>query len=116
MMENKLDGNAAAGVLQAIFPFEMTLAQATCMGCNSTNLLGAMMVYMHGMGTVVRCPDCDNALIRIAPVKGRYFLDMRGVRLLQISAEVDRQVRERSVDPLPSKGVRRKPSVLKPAT
>ena len=29
-MENKLDGNAAAGVLQEIFPFDMTLVQATC--------------------------------------------------------------------------------------
>jgi Family of unknown function (DUF6510) len=29
-MENKLDGNAAAGTLQEIFPFEMTLVQITC--------------------------------------------------------------------------------------
>jgi hypothetical protein len=29
MMENTLDGNAAAGTLQAIFPFDMTLVQAT---------------------------------------------------------------------------------------
>ena len=36
-MENKLDGNAAAGTLQAIFPFDMTLAQATCTGCGATN-------------------------------------------------------------------------------
>ena len=36
-MENKLDGNAAAGALQAIFPFEMTLVQATCTGCGATN-------------------------------------------------------------------------------
>ena len=116
MMENKLDGNAAAGMLQAIFPFEMTLVQATCTGCSSTNLLGAMMVYTHGMGTVVRCPDCDNALIRTALVRGQYFLDMRGVRVLQISAEVDRQVRSPAVDPMPSKGGGRRPSTLKPRT
>ena len=86
-MENKLDGNAAAGTLQAIFPFEMTLAQATCTACGATNPIGATAAYMHGMGTVVRCPVCDNALIRVALVKGRHFLDMRGVRVLQISAE-----------------------------
>ena len=28
-MENKLDGTAAAGILQEIFPFEMTLVQGT---------------------------------------------------------------------------------------
>jgi len=87
MMENKLDGNAAAGTLQEIFPFEMTLVQATCTGCGTTSALGATAVYMHGMGTVVRCPSCDTVLIRVARTKGRYWLDMRGVRVLQIGAE-----------------------------
>jgi Family of unknown function (DUF6510) len=87
MMENKLDGNAAAGILQEIFPFEMTLAQATCAGCGTTDAIGALAVYMYGMGTVIRCPSCDTVLIRVAQAKGRYFLDMRGVRVLQIGAE-----------------------------
>jgi Family of unknown function (DUF6510) len=86
-MENKLDGNAAGGILQAIFPFDMTLAQVTCAGCGSTDAIGALAVYIHGMGTIVRCPSCDTALIRVAQARGRYFLDMRGVRVLQISAE-----------------------------
>ncbi len=86
-MENKLDGNAAAGTLQEIFPFEMTLVQATCTHCGTTNAVGALAVYMHGMGTVVRCPVCDTVLIRVAHAKGRYWLDMRGVRVLQIGAE-----------------------------
>lgn len=86
-MENKLDGNAAAGTLQAIFPFEMTLVQATCTGCGATNAIGATAVYMHGMGMVIRCPSCDTALVRVVHAKGRYWLDMRGVRVLQINAE-----------------------------
>jgi len=86
MMENKLDGNAAGGILQEIFPFDMTLVQATCTGCGATDAIGALAAYMHGMGTVVRCPSCDTVLIRVAHAKGRYWLDMRGVRVLQISA------------------------------
>ena len=86
-MENKLDGNAAAGILQEIFPFEMTLVQATCAGCGATDVIGALAVYMHGMGMVVRCPSCDTALIRVAQTRGRNFLDMRGVRVLQINVE-----------------------------
>ena len=88
-MENKLDGNAAAGDLQAIFPFEMTLVQVTCTGCGTTNMIGTTTAYMHGMGTVVRCPECDNVLMRVAQIKGRYLLDMRGVRVMQISAEAE---------------------------
>ncbi len=40
-MENKLDGNAVAGILQAFFPFDMTLVQAACTGCGTTNAIGA---------------------------------------------------------------------------
>ena len=83
-MENTLDGNAAAGMLQAIFPFDMTLVQATCEGCGATNAIGATAAYMHGMGTVIRCPSCDTALIRIVHARGRYLLDMRGVRVMQM--------------------------------
>ena len=83
-MENKLDGNAAAGMLQEIFPFDMTLVQVTCTGCGTTNVIGATAAYMYGMGTIVRCPRCDNVLIRIMHARGRYLLDMRGVRVLQI--------------------------------
>ena len=83
-MENTLDGNAAAGMLQEIFPFEMTLAQVTCTGCGTTNMIGATAAYMYGMGTIVRCPRCENVLIRIVHARGRRLLDMRGVRVLQI--------------------------------
>jgi len=85
MMENKLDGNAAAGILQEIFPFDMTLVQATCTGCGATDVIGALAAYIHGMGTIVRCPSCDTALIRVAQTRGRYWLDIRGVRFLQIN-------------------------------
>jgi Family of unknown function (DUF6510) len=86
MMENKLDGNAAGGILHEIFPFEMTLVQATCAHCGKTNVVGALAAYMHGMGTIMRCPSCDQVLIRVAHVKENYCLDMQGVRLLQINS------------------------------
>jgi|SRR5712691_10128729 len=59
----------------------------TCAHCSTTNAIGVLAVNRHGMGTVLRCPVCDTALIRIAHAKGRDFLDVRGVRVLQISAE-----------------------------
>jgi hypothetical protein len=86
-MENRLDGNAAAGVLEQIFPFEMTTVEATCAGCGQVNVIGALVVYKHGMGTIVRCPSCEWVLIRVAEIKGCYWLDMRGLRVLQIPVE-----------------------------
>ena len=86
-MDNKRDGNAAGGILQEIFPFEMTLAQSTCSGCRAVNAIGELAVYSHGMGTILRCPSCDTVLMRVAQIEGRYWLDMRGVRVLQINKE-----------------------------
>src|SRR6516162_7073053 len=57
MME-ELDGNAAAGLLQEIFPFEMTLAHTTCAGCGRLDAIGVLAAYLHGMGTILRCPSC----------------------------------------------------------
>lgn len=84
MDERRLDGNAAAGVLGEIFAFEMTTAEIACVRCGSTGSVGGQMAYLHGMGAVVRCASCDNALIRVAHGGGRYWLDLKGVKYLQI--------------------------------
>ena len=87
MDENRLDGNAAGGVLGEIFAFEMTTAQAACVNCGAVRRVGEAMVYTHEMGTIMRCATCDNALIRVARGPGRYWLDLRGVAYLQIEDE-----------------------------
>jgi hypothetical protein len=84
MDEHRLDGNSAGGLLGEIFLFEMTTAQATCASCGTLSRIGQAMVYGHDMGTIVRCARCDNALIRVGRGPGRYLLDLRGVRYLQV--------------------------------
>ncbi|GJG86714.1 hypothetical protein tb265_18950 [Gemmatimonadetes bacterium T265] len=73
-----LDGNAAAGVLADLFGREMTEARLTCGGCGAVAPVGALVVYAHGMGTVVRCRGCDRALLRVAQVRAGYRLDTSG--------------------------------------
>ena len=87
MDNTTLDGNAAGGILREIFPFEMTLVEETCAHCSTIRAVGALTAYMSSMGTVMRCPTCDNVLIRIVSTKGRYWLDMQGVRVLHIRTE-----------------------------
>lgn len=86
MMENKLDGNAAGGMLQEVFPFEITTAEGSCNRCGATNQVGALSAYMHGMGVVMRCPECDNVLIHLVHAQGQYWLDMRGIRVLRFKS------------------------------
>ena len=81
--ELRLDGNAAAGTLGEVFSFEATTAEYTCEGCGRTDRIGAAMVYeVRGLGTIVRCPSCDNALIRLAHNRERHMVDLRGMRYL----------------------------------
>jgi hypothetical protein len=83
--EMKLDGNAIGGLLGEIFTMEMTAAHGTCAGCGSVNAIGAVHVYMNAPGAVVRCPDCTAVLMRIVHGKGRYWIDLSGLRVLEFA-------------------------------
>ena len=82
----RLDGNAAGGLLNEIFPFEMTTAKATCGACGTIRPIGELMLYRHGMGSILRCTGCDMALIRITHIRGCYRLDLSGMSCLLIAA------------------------------
>ena len=84
MDELRLDGNAAAGTLGEIFSFEVTTAHYACEGCGRVAHIGEAMAYMTEIGTIVRCPSCDDALIRLAHNRGRRWIDLRGIRYLQV--------------------------------
>lgn len=83
----RLDGNAAAGILGEVFAFEITTARAACAGCGATGEVGAQMAYVSEIGAVVRCAACDNALIRVVRESEgpqRYWLDLQGIDYLQL--------------------------------
>jgi hypothetical protein len=79
-----VDGNAIAGLLQEIFVVEMTTAVGTCTSCGAAEPLGAVHVF-RGAGTVLRCPHCHNVLAKIVKDGARLWIDMPGIRGLQIS-------------------------------
>jgi hypothetical protein len=80
----RLDGNAAAGLLREIFAREMTVAIETCAGCGSSEPLGAVHVYMGGPGTVLRCPHCTMMLMCIVRVGDELHVDLGGVRSIEL--------------------------------
>ena len=82
----RLDGNAAAGILSEIFAADLTAAQAMCANCGASRAVGALLVYAHGMGTVVRCPSCNAVVLRIGRTPTQIWLDATGARHLVIRA------------------------------
>jgi hypothetical protein len=80
-----LDGNAAAGILHAVFGAEMTTATATCDGCGTAGPVGAVRLY-RAAGLVLRCPHCDAVLMKIVTAEQRVWIDSRGLRTIQLTA------------------------------
>ena len=78
-----LDGNAVAGLLQEIFAVEMTTAIGTCNGCGASEPIGAVRAFL-GAGAVLRCPHCDNALVKIVRSDERVWMSLPGVRSLEL--------------------------------
>ena len=83
--ESRLDGNAIGGLLAEIFAVEMTSAEGTCAGCGSVHPIGRVEVYVNAPGVVVRCPSCQQVLMRIVKGSGRAWLDLGGMRCLEFA-------------------------------
>jgi hypothetical protein len=77
--DQALDGNAAAGLLAELFSFDVTSAVAVCAGCGATQPIGKLIAYGLEMGAVLRCPGCDDVVLRVSRLEGARWIDMRGM-------------------------------------
>ena len=73
-----LDGNAAAGILNEIFALEMTNNPVECAHCGREGEMGTLFAYMQAPGVVLRCPGCENIVMRIVQLPQAIYLDLRG--------------------------------------
>ena len=73
-----LDGNAAGGLLREVFAFDATTARTTCSGCAKMVPMGELRLYAIELGAILRCPSCDQAVVRIARTPRGLWLDLRG--------------------------------------
>jgi hypothetical protein len=82
-----LDGNGVAGTLKAIFGVEMTATRLICVQCGGTSMIGELQAFTQSPGVVLRCPGCEQVMLRVAQMPGATLLDARGVMYLRIPAE-----------------------------
>lgn len=83
MEARRLDGNVAAGVLAEVFGVELTVAVGTCDGCGASEPVGAVHAY-RAAGIVLRCPHCESVLAKIVESDTRTWMDLRGLRSLEV--------------------------------
>ena len=80
-----LDGNAAAGELSRVFAPDVTSAEAQCAHCGVKKRFAEAHLYMQCPGLVARCALCGHVLLRFTNVRGRVFLDLRGMTYLAVT-------------------------------
>ena len=76
-MCSTLDGNAAGGLLREVFAFDATAARITCAGCATMVPMGELRLYAIELGAILRCPSCDEAVVRIGRTPRGLWLDLR---------------------------------------
>jgi hypothetical protein len=77
-----LDGNAAGGLLREVFAFDATAAQMTCAGCAMMVPMGELRLYAIELGAILRCPACEEVVVRIARTPRGLWLDLRGAAMV----------------------------------
>jgi uncharacterized protein DUF6510 len=82
-VDRELDGNALAGLFESLFGGDMTAVPGRCSHCHTVNMVGAMRAYMGGPGAVLRCPACDEVVLRVVVIEGSTYVDARGAAYLR---------------------------------
>ena len=81
--ELMLDGNAVAGILHEIFAAEMTMTPTQCANCGLEGAIGALLAFTQSPGIVLRCPGCEEIMLRIVKTPTAIYLDARGAVYLK---------------------------------
>lgn len=83
-MNPHLDGNVLAGTLGEVFAVDITSAIGQCASCGTSGAMGEALVYTDAPGLVARCRTCGEVVLRVNRTTGRTWLDMRGIRYLEL--------------------------------
>lgn len=83
------DGNLLAGALTEVFAIEVTTAVARCAGCGRESAVAELAVYGPAPGVVARCPGCSDVLLRLVTTPRGVWLDLGGMRSLQLPSGVE---------------------------
>ena len=83
--ELMLDANATAGLLFEIFGAEMTASPTECAHCGNESDIGTLLAFTQAPGIVLRCPACENVILRIVQTPEAIYLDARGAVYLRLT-------------------------------
>lgn len=85
-----LDGNAVAGLLDEIFGVDLTASPCACAHCGREGAVATLLTFNQAPGVVLRCPACENVVLRIVQTPDAFYLDARGTLFLRLERRAAR--------------------------
>ena len=85
----RVDGNAAGGVLMEIFGRDMTDARASCAHCDREAALGDAVAELDPAGAILLCRGCGRTLLTCLRRDGRYTLEFSALERLEWRSDRD---------------------------
>jgi Zn finger protein HypA/HybF involved in hydrogenase expression len=82
--ELMLDGNAVGGMFHDLFGVEMTATPTECANCGNEAQMGELLAFTQSPGAVLRCPACENVVLRIVETREAMYLDARGALYIRL--------------------------------
>ncbi len=79
-----VDGNALGGVLSEVFAADLTTATTTCAGCGAISPFAVLDVFLAAPGALARCRNCGAVQLRFVRADTSTWLDLTGIRALEI--------------------------------
>ncbi len=77
-----IDGNAVAGEMSKLFVEDITTAEGQCANCGAKWRFAETHLYVQGPGLVARCAVCEHVILRLANIRHKVVLDLRGMTYL----------------------------------
>ncbi len=82
--ELMLDGNAVGGLLAEVFGCDVTAYPCRCAHCGATGEVARLLAFTHAPGVVLRCPACQEIILRLVTTHESVYLDARGASYLRL--------------------------------
>ncbi len=79
-----LDANAVAGILDEIFAMDMTACPMECAYCGLEGEMGRLLAFGQAPGIVLRCPACENVVMRIVQTREAIYVEARGAMYVRM--------------------------------
>jgi hypothetical protein len=83
----RVDGNAAGGLLLEVFGRDMTSARASCTHCDHEAALADAIAELDEAGMILLCRGCGHTMLTYLRSEGRATLTLGGLTRLEWTVE-----------------------------